>query len=284
MQNKYDLILSRTSIRRFRDTQLSENQLNEIQSLKDNISGLNCDNNFQCQIFNYFDESENSKALGVFGRIFSAPYFMAPTIIGDSASVIDLGFRSQKIVLEMWYRGIGSCYIGCVHNSRRIIDFLNLIENARIIACIVFGHPAEDQSKYLYQKVSQIFTRSKSRLEISELFLDQSAAKNLSQSVLLKKIVEAGRFAPSATNTQPWRFHIEGENLIVYTKRKKLGKIYDINQAYIMHDIGICMANMSMAATALGVELKWQMIYPDQKSVNKNLVPIARFPIDELMD
>lgn len=278
----YETILSRFSVRRF-DTESSDNaKLSDTNTILDNIDGLNLNNEFECLVFKYDQNDKTARVLGVFGRIFSAPYFLAPFITGDLFSIVDLGFRAQMAILRLWALGIGSCYIGCVHNQKRVIDLLGLPKNARIISMVVFGIPSKDQNKYLYQRISQVFTRSKSRLDTSGLFLDGPSNTTSNKDDILKRIIEAGRFAPSATNSQPWRFKIDGNYFGIYAKRKTLAKIYDLDQEYALHDVGICMANMSAAANSLGTKIKWEKIFDGNKTKYDGLIPVARFNKDRL--
>jgi len=284
MVNEYDKILSRISVRRYKTAKLAQTELSELKEFICQIRGLIFENNFICNIYDYGGEEGISSVLGTFGKIFRAPHFLAPYITGIIHSSLDLGYRSQEIVLELWKKGIGSCYIGCIHNQRRVKNSLHLPENATIISTIVFGFPSEDQSKYLYQKISQIFTRSKSRLEPSRLFINHTNFKQVLQNEIFNRIIEAGRYAPSATNTQPWRFDIQDDWFIMYAKRKTIGKIYDLDQEYIFHDTGICMANMSHAAQALGKQLNWELLEIGDQLIKNNLLPVARFSIKEILN
>lgn len=275
----YESILSRSSIRRYALEKPDDAIISEYKNSLKNVSGLNPDIAFFCPIFPYSKDDLKSKSLGAFGRIFSAPYFLAPHIISGQESLLDLGFRTEKIVLDLWSNGLGSCYIGCVHHQKRVIELLGLDPKAKIISMIAFGIPAVDQFKYLYQKISQAFTRSAERLPLSALFLDDSYLKLSEKEFLVSKIIEAGRVSPSATNSQPWRFRIKDDFLEINIKRRNVGKVYDINQEYLVHDSGICMANMTAAALSLGKEIKWEVNQEKIKEDGEDVQPLARFSI-----
>ncbi len=212
------------------------------------------------------------------------PYFFAPFIIGKKNNLIDLGFRTQQIVLFLWNRGIGSCYIGCAHRQNQVKKLLKFPDGCNIISFVIFGLPDTNQSLRLYQKLALIFTRSKKRFSFEELFLGNPLPKNISKSNIIMKILEAGRLSPSATNAQPWRFEIKDEKFIIYAHQKKVANIFDLEQGYSLHDTGICMSNMSQAAEALGTEIHWNWINSnmDNNSMNEINIPAAYFYLDEI--
>lgn len=278
----YDTILSRTSVRRYESRVLESSLLERMDYMISQVDGLGSRNIFHCPRFKYEKQGKAASALGPFGRIFSTPYFFAPCIEGDPSALVDLGFRSQQIVLELWEQGIGSCYIGCTHQQQRVIGLLGLPGQVRIVSFIVFGVPADNQSKYLYQKISQTFANSRSRTDLDELFTSQFELKALRKSEVMMKIIEAGRRAPSATNAQPWRFEINDKYFIILAKRQGIGKIYDLDQTYALHDCGICMSNMSQAAQSLGSPIMWEPLPPEEAGRQNGLLAVARFKISQV--
>jgi len=276
---EYDQILSRFSVRRYLPDKLGQQRITEIRSLSSSRMVLYLKTVFSCDIFEYDLKSKTSGALGAFGRIFNAPYFLAPYTVGDTNSLIDLGYRTQQIVLRLWRWGIGTCYIGCVHHQKRVKELLALPSDARIASLVAFGISAQDQSKYVYQRISQAFARSKKRLEYNELFLDNSIEKYYQLSEDHKKIIEAGRQAPSATNAQPWRFKIEGDYFVISANRKSVSKVYDPNQEYVLHDAGICMANISLAGESFGKKIDWELLTDMNEPLSEQRIRLARYKI-----
>jgi len=283
-QDIYKHLLARHSIRRYEPDLLGENELLKIKKASEVIDSLDRENIFELKIFEYQPETSEGKALGGFGRIMKPPYFFAPFITGGINSLTDLGFRTQQLVLDMWNNGIGSCYVGCAHRQNRVKQLLNISDQARIISFVIFGQPATKQTLRFYQKISQFFTKSKKRFSFQELFLDNQYPEKIKRNSLLKKVLEAGRFAPSATNSQPWRFEIKDGRFTIFAHLKKIANLYDLKQGYSFHDTGICMANMSKAAIALGKKIRWHWANKDdnmQQLIETN-IPVAYFSLDDL--
>jgi len=263
---------------------MEEVELSEISRSSTMIDSLSENNDFAVQIFNYLPDSPSGKALGGFGRIMKPTYFIAPHISDGTNSLVDLGYRTQQIVMGMWNKGTGSCYVGCAHRQLRVKQLLDIPEENRIISFVIFGKPDTNQSLRIYQKISQFFTKSKKRLSFEELFIDGKLPRVMKQDMVFRKILEAGRQAPSATNSQPWRFELKSDNFVIYAHHKKVANIYDLQQGYSFHDTGICMANMSMAAKALGKNVRWRMVNTDDKihSIIEANIPIAYFLLNDL--
>jgi hypothetical protein len=282
--SSYQNILSRQSIRRFQNDFLKADEITSIKESIGRLQPLDRENIFSVKIYKYQPETSSGKALSGLGRIMNPPFFMLPKISGDDYSLVDLGFRTQQIVLDMWANGIGSCYIGCAHRQKRVKQLLELSDSVNIISFLVFGLPEKNQSLRLYQKMSRFFARSQQRMNSQDLFLENSMPKSLKKEEPFSKIIEAGRFAPSATNAQPWRFKIEGNKFIIYSLQKSIANIYDLKQGYSQHDTGICMANMSRAAVSLGKEIHWVKTDEEmRKKTTKGVeIPIAYFVIDDI--
>lgn len=253
----YKTILSRSSIRRYQRKVLKRQDLREIEEFAMGLDGLESDNKLSIVLKTYAVGSEIGKAVGSFGWIMSPPHVLLPYATGKSNALADLGYRCEQIVLQLWLRGIGSCYIGCIHRQARVRKLLDLPQNAKIAAFIFLGIPSEDRSMRLYRKISHLFVRSKDRISIEDLFLDDSWKYAIEKNSDFGRVLEAGRFAPSAVNAQPWRFSIKKNSFNIFAKLNKIGKIYDLDQEYAVHDTGICMGNMSAAASALGYDLNW---------------------------
>lgn len=278
----YKDILSRKSIRRYAGKEPDVYYLSELNKINRNLPMLLPENQYQLKVSEYDPQSDFGKALGGFGKIFSPPYACLPFINGKDHLLEDLGFRNEQLVLYLWSRGIGSCYIGCIHRQERVRDLLNLPDNAVFTSFIIFGYPHRKQSMHLYRKISQLLVRSKERLSFDELFLNDEWKTQMSQNQNLAKIMEAGRRSPSAQNNQPWRFSVDSGFLDIFAKVRKIGRIYDFRQQYAVHDTGICMGNISAAAKSLNFDLTWEWIEAnrDFSVVEDSLLPIGRFKIN----
>ncbi|MBU0762246.1 MAG: nitroreductase [Candidatus Altiarchaeota archaeon] len=89
----------------------------------------------------------------------------------------------------------------------------------------------------------------------------------------IAEILEAGRWAPSGLNNQPWKFMVvRGEKKDAFAKHTKYGRIitgapvciavfYDVESGYDrdkdMQSIGACIQNMLLAIHSIGLGAVW---------------------------
>jgi nitroreductase len=280
----YQTLLNRKSIRKFKVDGLSQKNLQELDDSISHLSSFRPDVKIAIDINQFEDDSDIRNAVGIFGKVMSPPYILVPYLESIEGDYSDLGYLSQQVVQKLWADGIGSCYIGCIHRQNQVKRVLGLDDFSKIAASIFFGYPSEDQTQRFYRKISRLFVKSDSRKSLNELFIKTESDSYTDPENLLTKIIQAGRYSPSARNAQPWRFRIEGNEFMIFARKHSAGKIYDFNQDYSTHDTGICMANMTMAANSLGFLLRWESALNEEPRIQdaEVLFPIAKFSINDL--
>ena len=87
---------------------------------------------------------------------------------------------------------------------------------------------------------------------------------------IVENIIEAGRWAPSGDNTQPWRFEITADDsFTIHGNDTRDWVVYDLQGHASQLAIGCLHENLSIAASALGYRLE---IKPDVQFDETNLV------------
>ncbi|MEM1569510.1 MAG: nitroreductase family protein [Candidatus Bathyarchaeia archaeon] len=56
---------------------------------------------------------------------------------------IDVAIALQNLVLVAWEQGLGTCWVGVFHEEGEVKKVLGLPEEARVVAMITLGYPAE---------------------------------------------------------------------------------------------------------------------------------------------
>ena len=257
-------ILSRRSVRSFEQKLFSgEDQVRVAQILK-SIKPLFPENQFDI-LLKTRDKNQNLvEILGAYGHIISPPYYSVPSIIGDKNLLVDLGFRMQQIAVHLWAAGIGSCFIGCLSRESKVHQLFNLPTNSRIAAFLVFGYPRKVIGVQSLVEVGKFIKGKSGRKKLEEMFFNGDFDHPGLPPESWKSIIECGRMSPSAVNAQPWRFLLREGKLILFINRKPRQFLLPENDDYCFHDGGICMANMFMAASSLGINSKWELV--DQES------------------
>jgi len=258
-QEFYNLILSRNSVRRYRQEKLDSTILDTIEDICNSVQPLITGNSFYFQILDYHDRPSIQK-LGGTGKLMRPSHVLVPSMVGSNHVLEDLGYRTQQIVLGIWNLGIGSCYIGCVHHRSTWKNRISGIDYAQIVANVAFGYPSEGFETRIIKTIYDNFFNTGYRFPVEMIYFQHSFDHPSVPQGGLAKIINAGRMAPSAVNAQPWRFLDKDNRVTLYIILKRTGRIFDRNQNYAYHDAGVCMANMKVAADSLGFPLNWSLV------------------------
>ena len=139
----------------------------------------------------------------------------------------------EQIVLYMAAKGIGSCYLG---GSRMGVP---LMDGMRRVMVVAFGYP--EGKLYRDSPLAK-------RLPLSELCVFKEEAGEQ-----IKTVLKAARLAPSAMNTQPWRFIVYSNRIYIFSRKPALSvKMLDGMREISM---GIMMSHIMLAAEELWLEL-----------------------------
>jgi len=210
----YDTIFKRKSVRKFEEAPLSSVKLSEITDFFSSVKPL-YDIKTELRII----EGELVKA------IFKTAHFIIILSEKKDGYLTNAGFIMQQIDLFLSASGIGSCYIGLgAPGKQALID-----TNLEYCIMLAIGTPIEP----IYRK------------DISEF--NRKSINNISNLTEANELIEAARFAPSATNSQPWYFEVTDGYISVYCA--KLNRIKALMYEKMNKiDIGIALCHMKLAA------------------------------------
>ena len=155
------------------------------------------------------------------------------------------GYSFEKMVLYAWSLGIGTTWIGGTL-KRELFDKAAETKDNEMMYCVSpLGYPAKEMSKNEIKMRKRI--HADERVPATELFFDKDFNTPLNiTDEKLKDALEAVRFAPSATNRQPWRIVKNGNSFHFYEQHAKelTGVLpWDVQKI----DIGIALCHfMSM--------------------------------------
>ena len=141
-----DVVLSRRSVRRYEQKEISRDVLDEIlEAGRQAPSAMNR----QPWHFVVLTDYEIKKKLsrGLFNRHIKNS---AVTIVGCANtglidrkwSTISTSIALQNMVIAAWAMGIGSCWIGDF-KEEEVKQLLNISDKWKVVALVSFGYPAE---------------------------------------------------------------------------------------------------------------------------------------------
>jgi len=280
----YQAMLSRHSVRRYRDEALDHELLAMIDDVVSHVHPLIPGNRFRVMRRDVVSGEDLIAAMGGYGRILSPPHYIVGSIVGSHMPLVDLGYRLEQVAVQIVQLGVSMCFIGSLGREENVRVRFRLNRDARTGAFLIFGHDAESVADRTINAVIRRTSGGATKLATDTLFHHESFDTPGAPPKHLAKLVEAGRRAPSANNAQPWRFLWQDKTLYLFLKRynNRYGSKPDL-QEYRYFDGGTCMANITMAMRALELAGRWQLVDGVQAGFPEcpeTLEPLAKLVLD----
>ena len=208
-----EMIYCRKSFRSYIPQQLEANVLRQIEDFIKNAKRLYPEEKLFWEIIG----PENVKCI----MPWRAPHNIAIYAEKNTKALVNLGFVFQQVDLYLQSIGLGSCWLGLGKIQDEAGQEFTDHNGLECVMMIAFG-----KSKEFYRSGAADFTR-KSITEISDIEDNR---------------LEAARVAPSAINSQPWRFVHQGKIIHVYCMERFFRKqmLGNMNKM----DIGIALAHI----------------------------------------
>lgn len=255
----YQAILSRRSVRRYEKGPLEEAKLARVREIISGVKPLIPENRFEVLMRDEVIGEDLATVLGGYGRVYTPPHSLAPYMLGKEHVLEDLGYRTEQIAVRLTALCIGSCYIGALKREDEVRVRFDLPKGARIGAFLVFGRPAAAVGGQTVNTLLRRGLGGHKRLPVERLFFQDTFDNPAVPSSKISPFIEAARSAPSGVNAQPWRFLWRDGRLHIFVTRNNPKYTRAGSQEYRLYDGGICMANVTLALEALGMEGQWIM-------------------------
>ena len=202
------------------------------------------------------------RSLGTYGFIKGATGFIVGAIRQGPRDLEDYGWLMERAILAATDLGLGTCWLGGTFTKSSFAKKIALAGGELIPAVAAVGYAVEDGfSKDRIRRMAG----ANFRLPPEELFFDAAFGVPLSQAGAgaFAGALEMVRWAPSASNRQPWRIVRTAAGWHFYLARTKgYGKgtliftvlrIADLQRV----DMGIAMCHFELAAREAGLHGAW---------------------------
>jgi len=237
----YKAIESRVSRRRYQDTPLTQQELDE---LKEDIALLEKQLSCSRIVFSQTGFSQAVKTLlGSYGLVTGASSFAA--IVADTqadsfTANVEAGMLGEALILAATARGWDTCWIGGLLEKAEIRENLELGDKEEVLAITPLGRALDDPT--LTEKLFKKMIGSRSRKPLEEL-VEKYQPECYPDWV--NTALESARLAPSGANQQPWRFEVypDAGKLILRADRKN-----DRNSVSLYLDCGIALLHLLLGA------------------------------------
>jgi nitroreductase len=246
----YQAILKRRSTRRYDPRPLDDRLLDEVVQLASEARPLVEGNTFGYRLVRRVEKEDLGAFLGMYGALVSVPHLLVPHIVGGRHALTDLGFRMEQVAVRITAMGLASCFIGALSSVEAVNRRFGLVKDAAVGAALVVGRAPKRLGSKAVNAIVRGAAGGTGRRAMDTLCFDAEREAAGDPPPAWDAVLEAGRWAPSARNVQPWRFLREGHLLHVAVVQRAWR--YGHQQAYRWFDVGACLGNMHLAAISLG--------------------------------
>lgn len=246
MNDLYNNIYGRKSIRKFDANSLSKQTLEDILRFYSTIEPLYVINDQILIADGDKTVDAMNKMPGGYGKV-PAPHYLVVTSEVKEGYLENIGYKVEQLILWMTSQGIGTCWIGIYVDVDMIKRVVNFGDSMEYVLMVAFGYP-QDRDRLLRDKEYQ-------RKELKDIVEGEV-------SDITKKLIDAARIAPSAMNSQSWRFAVDGNIIHQYIQQYKVAKLFSNEHIKMMNriDAGIALAHIKVAAEHFGVNLRLEKI------------------------
>jgi nitroreductase len=212
------------------------------------------------------DDEQALKGLGTYGMIRNPQGFIVGAMGPGAKNLEDFGYLMERAVLEASGLGLGTCWLGGSFRKSRFAAGFGLAKDEMIPAVVAAGYCADVQKSGGW--AGRAVKRS-ARLAPEEMFFSDGFDQALPEgdAGVLAPALEAVRWAPSASNKQPWRIVRAGRRWHFYLRRNKgygrgvsrlVFPVEDLQRA----DLGIAMCHFDLAVREAGASGVWAVADP----------------------
>jgi nitroreductase len=238
----YEAIFKRRSTRQYAAEQLPEDVFARIESIAGKADRL-YDTGLQIHVVRDGNVIHKTfKGIASNYVKVTAPHYLVVTSEDKPGWGENSGYVLEQVVLEMTQMGLATCWMGGPADRESLNDTL-AVEKTRVVGVfLAFGKPATEGDQYRNDP------KEAKRKTMSQIVTGQPDEN-------WTRVLEAARMAPSAVNSQPWRFFVEAGRADLYIAKPNLiaQRMYG---ALNPVDAGIALRHVAIAAKHFGLPLK----------------------------
>lgn len=222
MNQLYDVIFHRKSVRKYDMEPLSEEVFAEVTAYAKSIKPLDANLKYD---FSYLGAKDVKNLLPI-----KAPHYICIYSEKQDPYLMNAGFVLQELDLYLSAQGMGTCWLGMAKPAKEVPQNQNGLS---FVIMLAFGKALEP----VHRERVEDFKR-KTLDQITDL-------KNA------EELLEPVRLSPSATNSQPWYFSGSLDEVVV--SRVKLGMVKAVVYNTMNRiDMGIALKHLMLSAEHVG--------------------------------
>ncbi len=248
---RYNAIYHRKSVRDYSSKGLPKNEFATIEERIEDLSPLYEDIEWEILV-----AEDGQRVQETFSGLKSklakvdAPHYLVGTSQAVEGHLINMGYILEDLVLYLADKGWGTCWLGAGFDENLLEEIYNLEYD--LIILVAFGDSAEGK------KNLRDDPKEANRKPLNELIINDVEELNKPW----KKIISAVKLAPSALNSQPWRFYFNDRGMHLFIENKgvfkslirKIGDLDKLNRI----DTGIALKHLEIAADNYSLDIEFE--------------------------
>lgn len=246
MEQLFELVKARKSVRTFENTPVSEQDLAALQAYAETI-----DNPFGIPVRFVF---LNAKETGLSSPVLSGEsWYIAAMVEKKAYADVAFGYAFEQLVLYAQSLGLGTVWIGGTM-KRELFEAAAGVQEGEVMPCVTpIGYPAKKRS--VKEMLMRKGISADLRFAPEKLFFEQSFDQPYAPDASEEELFECVRWAPSAVNKQPWRIIVKDGAYHFYEKKDK-GYDNPVTGDLQKIDVGIAICHFVLGAEAQGKQAK----------------------------
>ncbi|MFP4001141.1 MAG: nitroreductase family protein [Thermoplasmata archaeon] len=249
--NSFEAIYRRKSVRKYSSQGLSDEDLADIKKKIEDLDPLNEDIDSEIYL-----AKEGERVQKTFSGLKSkvakveAPYYLLGTSEEKEGYLVNMGFLLEGSVLYLTERKLGSCWLGAGLNEDLLKEVYDL--EYGLVIMVAFGD-SEEGKKNLREHPEKAKRKSLSEIVLNDLSEVPDD---------WRKIIDAVKMAPSALNSQPWRFYFDESGTHLFIKKggifkSLVRKVTDLKRLNRI-DAGIALKHLEIAAENFSMDVEFE--------------------------
>jgi nitroreductase len=267
-----ELVKQRYSCRAYQDRPIEEADRRTLDEFLGSVTAGPFGNRVRFSLLAATESDRTSlKGLGTYGFVKNTPGFLVGAVEPGARDLEDYGYQMERAVLAATDLGLQTCWLGGTFNKSTFARKIGATRKETVPAVVAVGYPtAGSQDAWMRQRAG-----SHHRLPAERLFFDGRFGQplDLGGAGGFAPALEALRWAPSASNKQPWRVVRSGETWHFYLQRAKgygkgsatfvLLRLADLPRV----DLGIALCHFDLVARERGLAGHWVVDAPTPDGV-----------------
>lgn len=244
-----NFLKSRTSTRDFKEEKLSNDLIEKLNKEMSDSALKHGEEDINFALLTNCEEvyQKLQGFAGYKGIMIKAPAYIAlNTLNNKPETYVKAAYAMEELITKLNELSLGNCWITLSEVSEEIKKSALKYENGDVSILLAIGHPMDEslkEHKY-YDRLAN------SDLVYLDNFNQAASDEDLEQRGL-SSIFDYAKYAPSAYNSQPWRFLIQGDKLSIYIK--------DYAGTVNLIDAGIIMYYIDELGKTIASNSKWDI-------------------------